>query len=305
MIKFFVMDVDGTLTDGKINMSESGELFKSFNIKDGYGIKDILPELKIRPIVITGRESKILSQRCKELGIEIVLQGVRDKVNALEEALKTFSEKDGNAYAFSDVAYCGDDLNDLPCMLAVKKGGGAVFCPQDAVSKVKAVADYISDKNAGDGAVRDIIDHLEGENDKSGTLKSRVDFAVNHIKGLDLKNLAIGIYEVNDFLRLNVSEYKTKDFSFFMFESHKKHIDVQWIITGKEKICVANAYALKNESEYDEMKDVIFWENPKNYSEYFLTEGSYAVFYPENAHKPSLKDVESGYVKKIVAKVKI
>ena len=69
-IKFFIMDVDGTLTDGKIYMGNDGELCKAFCIKDGCGIHDILIPAGIRPIIITGRKSKILENRCKEIGSE-------------------------------------------------------------------------------------------------------------------------------------------------------------------------------------------------------------------------------------------
>lgn len=77
--KFLIMDVDGTLTDGKIYMADSGELFKAFDIKDGCGIKDILKLYGIIPIIITARQSKILENRCKELDISYLFQGIRKK----------------------------------------------------------------------------------------------------------------------------------------------------------------------------------------------------------------------------------
>ena len=79
-IKYLVMDVDGTLTDGKIYMGNEGEIMKAFDIKDGYGIHDILPHAEIKPVIITGRTSAILTNRCKELGIEYLFQGVSEKV---------------------------------------------------------------------------------------------------------------------------------------------------------------------------------------------------------------------------------
>ena len=81
-IKYLVMDVDGTLTDGKIYMGENGEVMKAFNIKDGYAISYFLPSNGIIPIVITGRKSKIVENRCKELGITEVHQGCIDKKNS-------------------------------------------------------------------------------------------------------------------------------------------------------------------------------------------------------------------------------
>lgn len=149
-IKYLVMDVDGTLTDGKIYMSDRGELYKAFDIKDGYGIHDILIPSKIEPIIITGRNSGIVQRRCDELGIKRVYQGVSNK-------LKKIRDITCNLY---EIAYIGDDLNDLECMRAVKAAGGVVGCPKDAVKKVKEIADYISDFKGGEGAVRDFVEWL-------------------------------------------------------------------------------------------------------------------------------------------------
>ena len=149
-IKLFVMDVDGTLTDGKIYMSPAGEAMKAFNIKDGCGIHDILIPAGIVPVVITGRKSDIVSNRCKEIGIESIYQGVNDKLKQLKQLTEEFSV----------VAYIGDDINDLLCMKAVKKNGGIVGCPNDAVQAVKSLADYIAPHNGGDGAVRDFIEWI-------------------------------------------------------------------------------------------------------------------------------------------------
>ena len=89
-IKFLFLDVDGTLTDGKIYMSDSGELFKAFDVKDGCGIKDILPKLDIKPVIITARSSKILLNRCKELSIDMVFQNTRDKVSKIKEIMNEY-----------------------------------------------------------------------------------------------------------------------------------------------------------------------------------------------------------------------
>lgn len=151
MIKYFAMDVDGTLTDGKIYMGAESEMFKAFNIKDGYGIHNILPEEGIIPVVITGRESAIVVNRCRELEISAVFQNVKDKA----EVLAVFTNDELNA-----VAYIGDDLNDLSVMERVHKAGGIVGCPADAMDKVKSCADYVSKHNGGEGAVRDFIDWI-------------------------------------------------------------------------------------------------------------------------------------------------
>ena len=149
-IKLLIMDVDGTLTDGKINISNQGELFKSFSIKDGLAIHDILPKHNILPVIITGRQSNIVKIRCEELGIDMLFQGVRDKVSTLKQILGQ------QKLDFSNCAYIGDDLNDLDCMnLCAVKG-----CPKDAADEVKASCDFVSTKNGGDGAVREFIEYI-------------------------------------------------------------------------------------------------------------------------------------------------
>lgn len=149
-IKYLVMDIDGTLSDGKIYMGNNGEIFKAFNIKDGYGIHDILIPANITPVVITGRKSDIVLKRCNELGITKIYQGISNKIEKL-----LFLTDD-----LSTVAYIGDDVNDLQCMESVKAAGGIVGCPSDAVKKVIEISDYISVHSGGDGAVRDFIDFL-------------------------------------------------------------------------------------------------------------------------------------------------
>lgn len=149
-IKYLVMDVDGTLTDGKIYMGNDGEVMKAFDIKDGCGIHDIIVPAGIFPVIITGRSSKILENRCKELGITVLHQGVKNKIEKLLTITKDLST----------VAYIGDDINDLSCMEPVKTAGGIIACPADAAEKVVAIADFISNKTGGNGAVRDFIEWL-------------------------------------------------------------------------------------------------------------------------------------------------
>lgn len=159
-IKFLIMDVDGTLTDGRIYMSGNGELFKTFNVKDGCGIKDILPQYGIEPIIITARSSNILDYRCKELNISELHQRVRDKFSKLMRIIQVYNDINKTAYTLSNCAYIGDDLLDLQCMIPIKDQGGLVGCPKDAVKRVIAVSDYIADHNGGDGAVRDFIEWI-------------------------------------------------------------------------------------------------------------------------------------------------
>ena len=149
-IKYLVMDVDGTLTDGKIYMGNNGEVFKVFDIKDGCGIHDILIPNDIIPVIITGRTSRILESRCKELGITELHQGVSDKLGKLHEVVKEDN--------FYKTAYIGDDINDILCMQVIKKAGGIIGCPKDAVKEVKDISDFVCSNNGGNGAVREFIE---------------------------------------------------------------------------------------------------------------------------------------------------
>ena len=159
-IKFLVMDVDGTLTDGKIYMGAGGEVFKSFDIKDGYGITTILPKAGIVPVVITARKSKIVENRCAELDIPFFFQGQKDKLLCLKNFLCGFNNQNETDYTLADAAYIGDDLPDLVCMEAVKEAGGLCACPSDAVEQVRKVCDFVSTKNGGNGAVRELIEWM-------------------------------------------------------------------------------------------------------------------------------------------------
>lgn len=144
------MDVDGTLTDGKIYMGENGELFKVFDIKDGYGIYNILPKRGIITVIVTGRTSKIVLQRSEELKIDYVFQNVKDKKCTISQLL------DKLEISLSETAYIGDDVVDLPAMKLCKVKG----CPVDASCHVKEICDFVSDKKGGEGAVRDFIEWL-------------------------------------------------------------------------------------------------------------------------------------------------
>lgn len=149
-IKYLVMDVDGTLTDGKIYMGNDGEMLKAFNIKDGYGIHDIAIPRGIIPVIITGRSSRILKNRCKELGIDLLFQAVSNKTDKLKEVTQNLNT----------VAYIGDDLNDLPCMLAIKDAGGIIGSPKNATAKVRDISDFVSKFDGGEGAVREFIEYI-------------------------------------------------------------------------------------------------------------------------------------------------
>lgn len=147
-IKMLVMDVDGTMTNGSIYCSGTGEEFKSFNVKDGYGIAHILPKFKIIPVIITGRKSQIVEYRAKELGITEVHQGSSDKLSTLVGVLQKYG------YTFSQIAYIGDDLNDIECI----EKCGFTSCSADSVDEVKSAVNYVCKAQGGCGAVREFID---------------------------------------------------------------------------------------------------------------------------------------------------
>lgn len=149
-IKVLAMDVDGTLTDGKINIGRDGEIFKSFDVKDGYAIKHLLPKFDILPVIITGRISEITENRAKELGIEYLYQNIKNKQEILLDLCKK------HKIELQNIAYIGDDLNDLEIMQNVALAG----CPADAVKEIRSIAHFISNKNGGNGAVRDFIEWI-------------------------------------------------------------------------------------------------------------------------------------------------
>ena len=150
------MDVDGTLTDGKIYMGEKGEIMKAFDIKDGCGIHDLLPANHIVPVIITARKSKILENRCEELGITNLYQGKRDKKKMMELVAENFGIKKDARGIFQEIAYIGDDIIDLECMKIV----GVAGCPNDAVDEVKGVSEFQSKFPGGSGAVREFIEWI-------------------------------------------------------------------------------------------------------------------------------------------------
>lgn len=140
------MDVDGTLTDGKIYMSGSGELFKAFNIKDGYTIYT-LDKIGIVPVIITGRLSDIVARRAEELRIKECHQGISDKLAKLQDIMQRYNA------TLDEVAYIGDDYNDLECMRLC----GYSACPADAEDDIKQQVDYVCEAKAGEGAVREFV----------------------------------------------------------------------------------------------------------------------------------------------------
>lgn len=153
-IQLLLMDVDGTLTDGTIYISPNGEAMKGFHVRDGYGIKHLLPEARILSAIITGRTSEIVAQRSAELSINYLFQGIIDKRKVLCDLIERLG------LSLSNCAYIGDDVLDLPCMQEIRAAGGLTGCPSDAVDEVKAASDFVSSKAGGNGAVREFIEYI-------------------------------------------------------------------------------------------------------------------------------------------------
>ena len=289
-IRFLVMDVDGTLTDGKIYMGSQGELAKAFDIKDGAGIFLVLPKLGITPVIITARESKILENRCKELNISELHRGSKDKLKTLNEVLEKYNAD------LSAVAYAGDDLPDIPCMEAIKKAEGKVLCSADAIPEIKGIADYVSGYKAGEGAIRDCINFLAQEN--ADDVENRVRKAINWILAGDYKDGALP-----DGSPYTIQEYMTKAEEECVLESHRRHIDIQFMIEGHEEFKNYSTAGLTSAGIYNEEKDAEFWQEGIVTSHSLLVPGSLIVVYANQPHKGAIIHGKAEKVKKLVCKI--
>ena len=150
-IKVFLMDVDGTITDGSVTLLSqpdgSALELKTFDAHDGQGLT-LAHTAGIRTGVVTGRESAALRRRCRELGIEFVYEKQPHKIAAYEEILKKTGAKE------SEVAYLGDDLPDLPVMRRV----GLAVAVGDAAPELKSLAHYVTSAIGGKGAAREVVE---------------------------------------------------------------------------------------------------------------------------------------------------
>ncbi len=146
-INLLLMDVDGVMTDGRINIDNNGCETKSFNVRDGHGIK-LLQRGGIKTGIITGRSSEVVNYRAKELGIKIVRQGAKNKLDVYRDIVA-----DEGVYD-EEVAYIGDDIVDLPVLKVV----GFSSAVSDASSHIIKYVDYQTINKGGNGAVREVAE---------------------------------------------------------------------------------------------------------------------------------------------------
>jgi len=164
-IKLVIFDVDGVLTDGSLYVTHNGEEIKAFNSRDGHGMK-MLQNSGVTVAIITGRTSNIVTHRMKELGIEHVYQGVKNKYPAFIEILEKLS------FTPAQTAYVGDDVVDLPVMSHV----GLSIAVQDAHEFVKKHAHWLTPKQGGRGAGRDVCELIM---DAQGNLQKELESYLN------------------------------------------------------------------------------------------------------------------------------
>ncbi|GIV31602.1 MAG: 3-deoxy-D-manno-octulosonate 8-phosphate phosphatase [Saprospiraceae bacterium] len=145
----FIFDVDGVLTNSELLITEKGELLRKMNVRDGYAIKQAI-DCGYRVLILTGGSSQGVISRLKDLGVQDILWGVRNKLGAYEEYL------DAHQIDEEGILYMGDDLPDIEVMRRV----GIPCCPADADAEIKAIAHYISPVKGGYGCVRDVIEKV-------------------------------------------------------------------------------------------------------------------------------------------------
>jgi len=138
------------------------------------------------------------------------------------------------------------------------------------------------------------------------TLQEKIDFAIKTIKGLDLANIAVGKYVVNDDFYYLIQEYDSKLLKDCKLEAHREYVDIQYVIEGKEAIDIRDFGNLEVETPYNPEKDVTFYQTPNIMERLELSAGSYAVLLPETAHKPGIAiDDKPVKIKKCVCKVRV
>ena len=149
MIKMFVLDVDGTLTDGGFYLDGSGNEYKKFNVQDGYGLVSLLKS-GIKVVFLSGRYSPATEARAKELKITKCINGASDKISVLKSLADEFG------ITREEIVYMGDDIPDKECIVWAKVG----VSPSNGVPCIKELADITTSLPGGSGAVRECCDYI-------------------------------------------------------------------------------------------------------------------------------------------------
>lgn len=139
----------------------------------------------------------------------------------------------------------------------------------------------------------------------SKTLQEKIDEALKVIKNINFDEMELGKHVVNDDLFLLVQKYDSKEPAQMRHEAHKKYVDIQYVVEGKECIEITPVTVMEVDEPYSEERDVVFFKDAAQAAKVVLTDGGYAILYPEDSHKPGMRVGESVPVKKIVGKVRI
>ena len=153
-IKLFITDIDGVWTDGGMYYDETGNEWKKFNTADSAGVL-FLRLLGIPMAIITGENTQIVQRRADKLKVENCFLGIKDKVAVAENLLEKYNCK------WSEVAYIGDDLNDIKLLEKV----GLSACPNSAPEYIKSRVKWVMTKNGGDGVFREFVERYLKQQD--------------------------------------------------------------------------------------------------------------------------------------------
>ncbi len=148
-INTLIFDVDGVLTDSSVLVTSQGEMLRKMNTRDGFALKAAV-DAGLNVCIISGGSNEGVRMRLQSLGLKDVILGAHDKIKNMEKLMSSLN------VSKEEIMYMGDDIPDLPAMALA----GLTCCPQDAAPEVKAVSQYISHKNGGHGAARDIIEQI-------------------------------------------------------------------------------------------------------------------------------------------------
>ena len=164
-IKLLILDVDGVMTDGRIIMDNEGRETKNFNVRDGHGIK-ILQRYGIKVAILTGRQSKVVEYRAKDLEIDEIYQKVFNKKEIFQTILKK------HKLSADAAAFMGDDIVDIPVLKSV----GFSAAVADAIDVVKKSVDYVTKNKGGNGAVREVCEMILKAQDKWPEIAAKYEF---------------------------------------------------------------------------------------------------------------------------------